>query len=274
MRATPVIVLSHGFWERSLGSDATIVGRTLTLNRTPFTVIGIAPQGFTGTLLGGQPGRLGADGDARCRAAELRLVRAAPRTLSFRVRAPQAGGVARPGVGELEDALRPAGTGVSGRQQRPQRGGDFAAGCAAESGRTGRRDRRPDLDDADDRRRHRSPDCLRQRRQPAPGAGDAAAQGDRGAAGSRRETAHAGASAPDRERGPRSGRRGSRDAARVLAARDADRGGAAAADSGWRRGQHRRAVSSRSPGCSRFSLACCSASSRPCRHRGPTCFQF
>ena len=55
VRATPVIVLSHGFWERSLGSDASIVGRTLTLNRTPFTVIGIAPQGFTGTILGANP---------------------------------------------------------------------------------------------------------------------------------------------------------------------------------------------------------------------------
>ena len=54
-KATPVAVVSYGFWERSLGSDASIVGRTLTLNRTPFTVVGIAPKGFTGTLLGGGP---------------------------------------------------------------------------------------------------------------------------------------------------------------------------------------------------------------------------
>ena len=54
-RPTPVIVLSHGFWERSLGRDPSIVGRTLTLNRTPFTVIGIMPDGFTGTFLGGNP---------------------------------------------------------------------------------------------------------------------------------------------------------------------------------------------------------------------------
>jgi predicted permease len=50
-----VVVVSHGFWERSLGTDPTVVGRTLTLNRTPFTVIGVAPKGFTGTLLGGGP---------------------------------------------------------------------------------------------------------------------------------------------------------------------------------------------------------------------------
>src|SRR5687767_12307685 len=50
-RPTPVAVVSQGFWERSLGSDPGIVGKTLTLNRTPFEVVGIAPKGFTGTLL-------------------------------------------------------------------------------------------------------------------------------------------------------------------------------------------------------------------------------
>jgi macrolide transport system ATP-binding/permease protein len=54
-KATAVAVISNGFWERSLGSDPAIVGKTLTLNRTPFTVVGIAPKGFTGTLLGGGP---------------------------------------------------------------------------------------------------------------------------------------------------------------------------------------------------------------------------
>jgi macrolide transport system ATP-binding/permease protein len=54
-KATPVVVVSHGFWERSLGSDPAIVGKTLTLNRTPFTVVGVGRRGFTGTLLGGGP---------------------------------------------------------------------------------------------------------------------------------------------------------------------------------------------------------------------------
>ena len=54
-KPTPVVVVSQGFWERSLGSDPAIVGKTLTLNRTPFTVIGVARRGFTGTLLGGGP---------------------------------------------------------------------------------------------------------------------------------------------------------------------------------------------------------------------------
>ena len=54
-RATNVTVVSHGFWQRSLGSDPDIIGKTLTLNRTPFTVVGVAPKGFNGTLLGGGP---------------------------------------------------------------------------------------------------------------------------------------------------------------------------------------------------------------------------
>ena len=54
-KPVPVVVLSHGFWERSLGGDANIVGKTLTLNRTAFTVVGVAQKGFTGTILGGDP---------------------------------------------------------------------------------------------------------------------------------------------------------------------------------------------------------------------------
>ncbi len=52
---TPVAVVSYGFWERSLNRDPQIVGKTVTLNRTSFTVVGVAPKGFTGTFLGGGP---------------------------------------------------------------------------------------------------------------------------------------------------------------------------------------------------------------------------
>ena len=54
-QATPVTVIGHGFWERSLGSDPNVVGKTLTLNRTPYTIVGVAPKNFTGVLLGGGP---------------------------------------------------------------------------------------------------------------------------------------------------------------------------------------------------------------------------
>src|SRR6476659_8830689 len=53
--AAQVAVISDGFWQRSLGSDPGIVGRTITLNRVPYTVIGVAPKHFAGTVLGGGP---------------------------------------------------------------------------------------------------------------------------------------------------------------------------------------------------------------------------
>jgi predicted permease len=51
----PVAVISDGFWSRELGNDPNIIGKTISLNRTAFTVVGVAPRGFTGTLLGGGP---------------------------------------------------------------------------------------------------------------------------------------------------------------------------------------------------------------------------
>ncbi|HEU5180085.1 MAG TPA: ABC transporter permease, partial [Candidatus Polarisedimenticolia bacterium] len=51
----PVAVLSHGFWKRRFGSDATLVGKTLTLSGKTYTVVGIAPPGFKGTGVFGGP---------------------------------------------------------------------------------------------------------------------------------------------------------------------------------------------------------------------------
>ena len=47
--ASPVAVLSHGLWRRRFDRDPTIVGRTLRLNGHPFTVVGVAAEGFHGT---------------------------------------------------------------------------------------------------------------------------------------------------------------------------------------------------------------------------------
>ncbi len=47
--ASPVAVLSHRFWTRRFDRDPTIVGRTVTLNRHPFIVVGVASEGFHGT---------------------------------------------------------------------------------------------------------------------------------------------------------------------------------------------------------------------------------
>ena len=47
--AAPTIVLSYEFWQE-LGKPADVLGRALTLNRTPVTVIGVMPRGFAGAL--------------------------------------------------------------------------------------------------------------------------------------------------------------------------------------------------------------------------------
>ena len=51
----PVVVLGYAFWRRYLGSDSTIVGKTLMLNGANYSVIGVAPAGFTGLLVGFEP---------------------------------------------------------------------------------------------------------------------------------------------------------------------------------------------------------------------------
>ena len=48
--APPVAVLSHAFWTRRFGGADDAVGRTITLNGQPFTIVGVAPKGFTGVL--------------------------------------------------------------------------------------------------------------------------------------------------------------------------------------------------------------------------------
>lgn len=46
--ASPVAVISYGFWQRRFGGDPGILGRTLTLHGVALMVVGIAPAGFTG----------------------------------------------------------------------------------------------------------------------------------------------------------------------------------------------------------------------------------
>ena len=45
-----VAVLSYSLWANKFGSDANLIGKTLTLNATAYTVIGVAPRGFKGTF--------------------------------------------------------------------------------------------------------------------------------------------------------------------------------------------------------------------------------
>ncbi len=54
-RPNPVVVLSHGFWRRRFGGDPGVISRTITLARVPFTIIGVAPEGFSGFMVGESP---------------------------------------------------------------------------------------------------------------------------------------------------------------------------------------------------------------------------
>jgi putative ABC transport system permease protein len=44
--ADPVVVLAHGFWQRTFGGDANIIGRTIQLSGKAYTVIGVMPADF------------------------------------------------------------------------------------------------------------------------------------------------------------------------------------------------------------------------------------
>jgi len=45
--AAPVVILGGGFWKRKFASSLEVVGKTLTLNGTSCTVVGVIPPGFT-----------------------------------------------------------------------------------------------------------------------------------------------------------------------------------------------------------------------------------
>ena len=45
-----VAVISYSFWANKLGSDKNEIGKALTLNSMPYTIIGVAPKGFKGTF--------------------------------------------------------------------------------------------------------------------------------------------------------------------------------------------------------------------------------
>src|SRR5712692_11989401 len=50
--AHAVVVISHSYWKSQYHSDRSAIGASLRINRTPFTIIGVAPEGFHGTRAG------------------------------------------------------------------------------------------------------------------------------------------------------------------------------------------------------------------------------
>lgn len=49
--SAPYVVLSYAYWRSHFHGDTGVVGRTVQLNKYPYTILGVAPPAFRGTLL-------------------------------------------------------------------------------------------------------------------------------------------------------------------------------------------------------------------------------
>ncbi len=50
-----VAVLSHAYWQRAFASNPGVIGHSVVLNETPYTILGVAPRGFHGIEPGTAP---------------------------------------------------------------------------------------------------------------------------------------------------------------------------------------------------------------------------
>jgi len=51
VNSAPYIVLTHTYWHTHFHDDPGAVGRVVQVNKHPFTIVGVAPEGFHGTLV-------------------------------------------------------------------------------------------------------------------------------------------------------------------------------------------------------------------------------
>ena len=54
--SAPFIVLTYDYWHAHFQDDRGVIGRVVQVNKHPFTIIGVAPPGFNGTLVFFNPG--------------------------------------------------------------------------------------------------------------------------------------------------------------------------------------------------------------------------
>jgi predicted permease len=76
--ASPVAVISHRYWGRRFGNDPGVIGKTVNVNNTVFTIIGVAPPEFHGAL------QVGDDPDLSIPLTMEPLVRAGGRNYALR----------------------------------------------------------------------------------------------------------------------------------------------------------------------------------------------
>jgi len=48
--ANPAAIISHRYWQRRFGLDSAVIGKSITINSVSFTIVGVTPPGFEGTL--------------------------------------------------------------------------------------------------------------------------------------------------------------------------------------------------------------------------------
>ena len=49
------VVLCYDYWQTAYGADPSVLGRTLIVDGSPLTIVGVAPSGFVGTTPGERP---------------------------------------------------------------------------------------------------------------------------------------------------------------------------------------------------------------------------
>ena len=51
VNSAPYVVLSYPYWRTHFDGDAAVIGRTIRINKQPYTIVGVAPKEFRGTIV-------------------------------------------------------------------------------------------------------------------------------------------------------------------------------------------------------------------------------
>ena len=195
----PVAVISYAYWERAFGRDPNVLGRTVTIERVPFTIVGVTPRPFFGPEVGrsfsvavpfGTEPLLHGSGSMLDERRNWWL------NILMRRRVDQTEAQVQTAVGAMtRGGARGDAHAGSQLPEGPAASRRRGAGTIATARPVPRRAVHPD-----GRGGHRAAGHVRQRREPAARACDDAAGGDERAAGHRRVTLAARAAAARRER--------------------------------------------------------------------------